>query len=130
MRLVLALPLVVALAGCTDARQQCLAEATHDLRVIDGLIAETELAISRGYGERVETVSYPYYGYCGGYGHGYHGHLSISLCHDFYPRSRVVPVAIDIAEERRKLASLRGKRPEVVARTKEAVRQCNAAHAG
>lgn len=128
MRAFLVLPLVALAAACASPRGQCLAEATRDVRVLDHLIAETELALARGYGVERETTYAPRATFCGGYGYGRYGYYGLSTCYEPYPVTRETPVAIDPAAERRKLAELKAKHREAVVRMKEDVRACNSAY--
>lgn len=128
MRALLLLPLAALAAACTSPRGQCLAEATRDVRVLDHLIAETELALARGYGVQRETAYVPVATFCGGYGYGHRGYYGLGACYEPYPVTRARPVAIDPAAERRKLAELKAKHREAVARMKEDLRACDAAY--
>lgn len=124
MRAFWMLPLAAMLAGCATPHQQCVADATRDVRVLDGLIAETEQALARGYGVQRETTYAPRYTFCGGYGYRYYG---LNTCYDPYPVTRETPVAIDPAAERRKLRALQESRRAAVARMKDDLRACTAA---
>ena len=39
----------LALAACATPREQCIGQATRDLRVLNSLIAETQGNLARGY---------------------------------------------------------------------------------
>jgi len=114
----LLMPLV--LAACGTPQQACMTRASHDLRVIDGLIAETTENLARGYAlEKRPAV-----------------HTGLELCvspDDPFlfctSRDLVVEekaVAIDAVAEEAKLRSLRAKRAELAARSDLAMAQCRA----
>lgn len=115
--------LCIALAACADPRARCEAEATRDLRTIDALIAETEGNIARGFAITRETDVRTNLEVC------FAGDL-VQLCSVNEPIVRDRPVAIDRAEERRKLASLRERRAELQAPTRAALAQCAAQFPG
>lgn len=113
----LALPL---LFGCASPQELCLSKASHDLRVVDALIDETEQNLARGYAiEKAPAVD-----------------TSLELCLSpddaflFCTSDRLTvaerPVALDVAAERGKLTSLRAKRTELGARTAAQAAQCRA----
>ncbi len=95
---VLALPLL--LAACASPFEICVANANQDLRVIDRLIAETRGNIQRGYGFRTKETYATEQQPCGEQGG------KTIYCETPVVISEQVPVAIDMAAERAKLASL------------------------
>lgn len=109
------------LAACASPLERCEARATHDLRVIDSLIAETEANIARGYAisrtpeheTRLELCMLP-------------SDSPFLFCEVDTIVMREHPVAIDRAEERRKLASLTAARQEAEARARRALAACRA----
>jgi len=110
-----------ALAACATPRERCFATATQELRTIDALIAETQTNIARGYaiarepGVRTSLVfcydppREPY-----------------TFCSQNEPTVVERPVAIDRADERRKLASLQERRAELAGATRRQVAACEA----
>lgn len=113
--------LALLLTACASPLERCEDRATHDLRVIDSLITETEANIARGYAlsrtpeheTRREICMFPT--------------DSTGL---FCDVDRIVmrdrPVAIDLAEERRKLTSLNEARQEAENRARRALAACRA----
>jgi hypothetical protein len=122
-RLIAPLALCAALAACADPRARCEAEATRDLRTIQTLITETEANIARGFAISRETDVRPSLEVC------LAGDM-MQFCSVNEPYIRERPVAIDRAEERRKLASLRERQAELQAPTRAALAQCAAQFPG
>ncbi len=118
----LLLPLVLVLSACATPRERCMADATRELRTIDALIAETEGNIARGYAILREPAVRTTLVWC----------LApddrITLCNRQEADVRERPVAIDRAEERRKLASLRERRAELLREAAAAQARCAALH--
>ncbi len=114
--LLLALPAV--LGACAEAaRDQCLRAAVEEVRTIDGLIAETEAGVARGYGISRQTVPY----------------LERRRCADgagtcLYTETEVIetPKAIDPRSESRKLGLLRARREAAVPRALHHIATCKA----
>ena len=112
--------IALALAGCASPEDRCIAAATAELRTVEGLIAETQATIARGYAvEQVTTVR-----------------ERLLPCREedgpflfcLYPVTTVErrPVAINRAVERAKLASLQERRAELQAPTRAAIAACRA----
>ena len=114
-----ALALALALAACATPRERCENAATRDLRTVDGLIAELETTLERGYATRTVRVSRPRYTFCDDDG-------VRRLCWVHEDRLVTRPVAVDLDEARRTLASLRDKRTELAARTQADLAACAA----
>lgn len=126
-----ALGLVLALAACATPQQRCADAATRDLRVVDGLIAQSRLNLERGYGVRERTDFVPDWSWCNGPGYvrDRYGNLRPApprMCWDDRPVTRRYPVAIDLAAERRKLAELEAKRGQLAAQARKDVAECQA----
>lgn len=115
--------LLLPLAACATPKEQCVAAATQDLRVLDALILESRQNIARGYA--VEEVIVPNVGfsYCFG---NWGTNTGISFCSNDTVRTREQAVAIDIEAERRKLAGLERSRTEAVERSQRALAACEA----
>lgn len=96
-------------------------DATEDLRVVNALIDETQANIERGYA--IEEQVEPRIGLnvCT----GRHGSFAFCTGTDFDTRER--PVALDLAEEERKLQSLIEKRQELEVRARRDIAACEAA---
>jgi len=121
----LILLLLLPLAACATPRQQCERAATEDLRIIDALIVETEQNIARGYRLERETHTRPRLTFCYGH-HRYHDRFGLLFCDTTETVVTERPVAIDVREERAKLASLKEKRPEVARRAARDLAACRA----
>lgn len=118
MRVLAVFLLPLLIAGCGSPLQTCVSKASHDLSVVDALIAETMENLARGYAlEKRPAVR-----------------TGLELCvrpddpflfctsHDVTVEER--PVAIDATTEEAKLRSLRAKRSELAARADLVVAQC------
>lgn len=107
------------LAACASPVDRCIKSATTELRTVNALIAETEANIARGYRYVTEPrrvrvgVSY-----CSG------RHGNIRFCGDSYNDVVRRPVAVDTAEETRKLASLKTKQTELRRAADPAIAAC------
>ncbi len=120
MRPLLALSALLILAACATPRQQCEARATRDLRVVNQLIEESRAILERGYAfETVEDESLRYT-FC------LDRDGNRTLCwvrdRDFSTR----PVAVNLDEERAKLASLLRKKEELEVEARAAIEACRA----
>ncbi len=95
--------------------------ATKELRTVDGLIAESEANLARGYAIDRELERRPRLTFCAG---GIRSNVGLSFCRDtdVYVRDR--PVALDPEAERRKLALLRDRKARLEAASSQAVAAC------
>ena len=110
----------LALAGCVSPKEQCIARAGHDLRVLDQLIATTKANIRRGYALIPRTSFGSEKQKCGEL-NGETLYCDVPVATEIE-----VPVAIDMAAEKAKLASLEQTRARKLAETQAAIRQCAA----
>jgi hypothetical protein len=135
VRLIALAPLAL-LVACATPREACINAATRDVRTLDRLVAETEGNIARGYAletvERVDRRFVP----CRDRGRivrdpdgttrvVYDGP---SFCWEDVIVTAERPRAIDIAAERRILASTRTERARKGREAERAVAACVAAH--
>lgn len=106
-RPLLALLALTALAACATPEQRCAGPALTELRTVNGLIAETERSIARGYALRREPDVRHRLLPCRP------GDGPFAFC--TYDEITMVerPVAIDRAAERAKLATLFERRAEL-----------------
>ena len=124
----LCLPLF--LLACGTPQERCIAGATRDLQVINGLIAETQANLARGYSLEESVISSPTWVYCdqpmlvtqpdgsqtwiiGG-----------GMCLDTYTRTIERPRAIDPGLERRKLDGLIRQQALLTKQAAPAIEQC------
>lgn len=129
------LPLILALAACATPQEQCINRATRDLRVVEGLIAQLQIDVDRGY----RMVSHEYtvtrWVPCGlppppptAPGAKPPPPPPPRMCLRDLTRVVQRPEAIDIAAETRKLAQLKLKRRELTRAAGPAVAACKAAY--
>ncbi len=120
-RCLLPLALLLLLAACGTPQQRCLRAGTEDLRVVSRLIEATERDLARGYGIERDTRRVRVgLNLCSGLGG------NVSFCVGGADEDRARPVAIDAAEERRKLADLRAKQAELRLAARPLVASCEA----
>lgn len=121
MKPLYALAALAFLAACSE-QDLCVYRNTQDLRAAERRIAELEANIARGYAIHISQERYTYEGVC--YKEGKNGKPVPYAClkHDW--REVEKPVAINVGEERRKLAALKTALPALQARTNEAIAQC------
>ncbi|MGV8988083.1 MAG: hypothetical protein ACOH2H_17570 [Cypionkella sp.] len=117
---------LLTLAACGTPQEQCIRLASHDVIVLDRLIAETQGNLSRGYAlvETVETrtVFRP----CN-MGPSPTGRMSgHSMCDDDIERTVITPVAIDLKAEAAKLASMQERRAQIARGLMPAINECKA----
>ncbi len=117
------LPLLIA--ACVDPGQACRKEATKDLQTVRALIEETEQTIARGYAIKTGSRNIAYTDFCLGTGHS---NVGVSFCNRIEPVRTEKPVAVDLNEERRKLASLRQKEAELSRNSAIALQRCELAN--
>ena len=122
------LPLLVLLAACGTPQEQCIRAGTRDLRTLDRLIAETEGNLDRGYALEDVTITQEHWGYCEPWHHADDPTPSLVPClieHDVTVRR---PIAIDLADEAKKLESLKARRGELARAAEPIIAQCKADH--
>lgn len=121
--------LPVVLAACGTPQERCISGATASLRPVDRLIAETQGNISRGYGLQATTVYRDVWVPCyGGYGPYGPYRPAGGMCIDEQAQIIEQPVAVDIAQEKTKLAQLKAKRKELAATAAPKVAACKATY--
>lgn len=109
------------ISGCSTPLEQCLNNAQSDWRAAAASISEIEGNIARGYAIHTQTVPYTYQGVC------YSGTLSYACPMTGY-RTQETPVAVDVNQERQKLAALRKNLPNYKKQAAAASEQCRAAY--
>ena len=119
------LPLM-ALAACATPREECIADATRDTRVLSSLINETRANLSRGYAleerQDVRTLTRT----CRG--RNTDGSTFRYPCNETETFNTTVPVAIDLNAEQAKLDSLEERFEAMQASSNQAIIQCIAIH--
>ena len=116
----------LALAACATPREQCIGQATRDLRVLNSLIAETQGNLARGYAieeqQEVRTLRKT----CRG--ENSDGTIFRYSCDETETFTTSRPVAIDLNVERAKLNSLVERRNQQQTTSDQVVLQCIATH--
>lgn len=106
-----------------------MADATRDIKVVDGLIARDRATLDRGYALETETLIGSSLQFCQG-AFSFDGHLGIGTSTCIGPRAetRTVPAAVDLDAVARRLTALERKRAELAARTEAGVAACRAGY--
>lgn len=117
-------PFVLLVAACATPEERCIARSTKDLRVVDALIAEAEATLARGYAVEEVHDTRLRFTFCRD------DDGKRSMCWIEEPVVTTRPVAVDLEDERRKLASLRAKRDELSVRARSAIAACRAGAQG
>ena len=127
MKSLLALSALTLLAACATPREACVAQQTRDLRVVDGLIAEEEATLARGYALDRRTELRPRLTLCTGLSRGNDGlSTGVRYCSAPETRTRVVPQAVNLGEVQARLDGLRTKRAELSDRAARGAAACRA----
>ena len=115
------LPLLLTLAACATPQEVCVNRALAEVRAIEFRIATVSRNIDRGYAvhrsrnPRVGVVA------CS-------GGDNFRICQKISDGPRETPVAIDVADERRKLAELQARLADARARAAANVAACRVAN--
>lgn len=125
---IFALLLMSMLAACGTPQQQCIAQNTRELRVVDRLIAEVQGNLARGYALRETTVTQPEWQDCLRKTRNKQGKTVLveSLCLEDEAVTVQKPEPIDPAAEKRKLAGLQEQRRGLAQRAEGAIAACRA----
>ncbi|WP_166416806.1 hypothetical protein [Cochlodiniinecator piscidefendens] len=121
MRYIFIIP-VLALAACATPREQCIQNATQDLRVLDTLIEQTELNIERGYGVETRLETNYRFEYCASPARGYR------FCNRPVLERVEHPIALNLDEERQKLHPMQQSRRTLEERSRTAIATCNTSY--
>jgi hypothetical protein len=120
--------------GCATPYESCVAAATRDLRVLDGLIAQSEATLARGYAiDRVQVFE-ARWERClepptpATDAEGKPLPMVETLCLENVPVTREQPRAVDLEAERRLLGQLRDKRADLAARAEREIARCRTLH--
>jgi hypothetical protein len=128
-----ALVSLALLAACGTPQEQCIDRATRELRTVEGLIAETQANLDRGYALETITVWDEVWEWCyppppppPADGSPPPPPPPPQMCRDEVARQVERPKAIDLAEEARKLDQLVAKRRQLARAAEPAIAQCRA----
>ena len=111
---------LLLVAACATPQERCVANASKNLRVVDGLIEQTRGNLARGFAIRTETFFVNETQKCGKEA-GEDVFCDVAIADE-----RQVPVAIDLADEQKKLDGLVSRRIQMLAQRDAAVLQCRA----
>lgn len=112
---------LMVLSACASQQERCIKDATRNIEVLDELIAETRLNISRGFAVQKESVPTTNFRYCVG---NSSSNVGVSFCSGTSTSTREIPVAIDMAQEQAKLDGLLKSREEALARLQSTIEMC------
>lgn len=113
---------LLLLAACAAPRENCEADARRELDLIDALIAETELNITRGYRIEREADVRNVLRLCLEPG------ARLPLCSGPEAAVRDRPVPVIRSEERARLETLKDRRRELLGPTEVALAACSLRH--
>ena len=119
----LILPLV-ALTACASPQERCINNVAREISTINGLIVKTQGNIERGFALETEQRTREVSSTCRGVTET--GEEVRVRCQKVQTRNVRVPVTIDIAEERVKLAQLQERQRALSNQSSTAVAQCRA----
>lgn len=126
----LALSLLAVLAACGTPQEQCIAAGTRDMRVLDRLIGQTEGNLQRGYAlvDVVETRTRWVVCAAGVPATATTPAQPPQMCLDDVDYTVTQPQAINLADERVKLAEMKKKRAQLARAATATIAQCKALH--
>ena len=111
------------LAACATPREQCISGATEQYRSVEAAIATAQGNISRGYALHTQSVPYTVTTTC--YRNDPYRNIVLPYpCPRTQFRTQTTPVAIDVSEERRKLADYQRILPQLREQASVQVQQC------
>jgi hypothetical protein len=118
------------LAGCGTPQERCIASATRDARILDRLITETQGNIDRGFAYVEVQRSRTVWVVCvpAQAATATSPAQSAQMCMDDQDYTETRPQAINLADERVKLAEMRKKRAELERAAVRDVASCKAQH--
>ena len=113
---------LLALGACSTPLQQCVSNAQEEQAQISARIGVAQGNIERGYAIHRQSVPYTFTGVC-------YDNLDVQYaCEKSDTRTEETPVAIDIAEERQKLADLQRQYISAKTRADAEIIQCRILH--
>jgi hypothetical protein len=121
-----ALLALALLAACGTPQEQCISYNTRDLRTLDRLIVETEGNLDRGFAYETITRYEEYWSYCPEPRRVEGERPTLRPCLKDREYTVQRPKAIDLADEARKLDSLKIKRRELARKAEAVIAQCKA----
>ncbi|MGB3278944.1 MAG: hypothetical protein WBA92_07110 [Pseudorhodobacter sp.] len=130
MKRVVLISFMALLAGCGTPQERCIAAATRDMRVVDRLITETEGNLNRGYALEEVEITRDRWVICrpAQAGTATTPPQPAEMCLQEFDYTVTKPRAINLADERVKLAELQKKRMALEKAARPAVASCKLAH--
>jgi len=113
---------LLPLVACASPQEQCIANATKDLRVLNKLIAVSQANVDRGYAIEVQEYIELSKEVCG------EVDGEKVYCEVPETKKRKVPVAIDLNIEQAKLNSLLTKRSQLSVQAEKQIAACKTAY--
>ncbi|WP_050528116.1 hypothetical protein [Pseudorhodobacter aquimaris] len=130
MRTLILISVLAVMAGCGTPQERCIAGATRDLRIVDRLIGETNRNLERGYALEEVVRTRTRWVMCRPPKAATKDEKAkparMCLRDSHYTVTR--PKAINLAEEREKLAELQKKRTTLLRSAAKEVADCKIAH--
>lgn len=130
MKRLLIASLTLGLAACGTPQENCIASATREVRVVDGLIDEAQANLARGYALENVTVYRTQWVDCSPPPPPPAADGSVAppqpprMCLEDVPETVTRPKAIDLDEEARKLSQLQSKRIQLARQADAVIAQC------
>lgn len=121
----LAVLAAAVLSGCATPKQQCISDATRQLRSVESALVTAQGNVDRGYALHTQRVPYTVGRICYDTHPRTHALIPYS-CPVTQYRTQTTPVAINVAEERRKVAEYRQMLPQLRQQANARVQACNA----
>ena len=121
----------LALSACGTPQEQCISRETREIRHLQGLLAEVEGNLARGYAYEDYEVPMTRWEQCGiDHVTGRNGTVieKPRMCLEDYTVTRTRDVPIDPEAEARKRDGLRSKIKQLTPGSQAAVRACKAAY--
>ena len=110
------------LAACATPQEACISQARAEVAALEARISTAQGNIERGYAIHRQTVPYTYVDSC------LDDAGALYPCEKSGTRIEETPVAIDVAEERAKLARYRAELPVLKAQAQAQIAQCRIAY--
>lgn len=112
------LPALALIAACATPQEQCINTAANEVRAIRSGISTAQGNITRGYAIHRQTQSYQVPSVC------FDAEKKPYRCFEFDTRTIETPVTINVADEKRKLASLKKRLPTATREMNAGVASC------
>ena len=110
------------LTACATPRESCMSDVNREVRILDGLIAETRENLARGFAVEKQQQVRTRRSFCTGRNSA--GERFRFRCDKTRTTTRTVPVAIDLNAEREKLVSLEQRQVQNIANAQTGIAQC------